>query len=213
MLELFYYPGNASMAPHILLNELGVPFKLTLVDRTRNGQRSPDYLRLNPNGRIPVLVDGDQVIFETGAILLHLIDRHADAGLAPALGTPARSQFYKWLFWLGNTLQPELMLNFYPERWVANDDAAATLRRSSAAHVEEMLAVLAAELARHAGDWLLGDAYSALDGYALMLCRWTRNHVQPARARPVLSAYLQRVCARPAVQETFRIEALPAPWF
>ncbi len=93
MFELFYYPGNASMAPHMLLNELGVPFKLTLVDRARNGQRSPDYLRLNPNGRIPVLVDGDQVVFETGAILVHLVDRHADAGLAPALGTPERTQF------------------------------------------------------------------------------------------------------------------------
>ncbi len=104
------------------------------------------------------------------------------------------------------------MLYFYPERWVQNDDAAAALRRASETHVGEMLAVLASELERHGGDWLLGDACSALDGYALLLCRWTRNLAHPARMRPVFSAYLQRVLARPAGQQTFRSEALPAPW-
>ena len=213
MLELFYYPGNASMAPHILLNELGVPFTLTLVDRAQNGQRSPDYLRLNPNGRIPVLVDGDLVLFETGAIVLHLVDQHASAGLAPLHGTAARAHFYKWLLWLGNTLQPELMLFFYPERWLPSDAAAAAaLRRVAQTHVGEMLAVLTSELQRHGGDWLLGETYSALDGYALMLCRWTRDHAVPARAHPVLSAYLHRLLSRPAVQRTLRAEELPAPW-
>src|SRR5689334_11637477 len=97
MLELHYYPGNASMAPHLLLEELGVPYALRLVDRTRQAHKAPDYLKMNPNGLIPVLTDGDLVLYETAAICLHLVDTHPDAGLAPTIGTAERAHFYKWL--------------------------------------------------------------------------------------------------------------------
>jgi glutathione S-transferase len=74
MIQLHYFPGNASMTPHILLEELGVPFELQFVDRSAGAHKSPDYLKLNPNGLIPVLVDGDLVLYETAAICLHLVD-------------------------------------------------------------------------------------------------------------------------------------------
>ena len=95
MLQLHYYPGNASMTPHMLLEELGVPYTLQYVDRTVQAHKAADYLKLNPNGLIPVLVDGDLVLYETAAICLHLADTHPQAALAPALGTPARAHFYK----------------------------------------------------------------------------------------------------------------------
>ncbi|MEO5770692.1 MAG: glutathione S-transferase N-terminal domain-containing protein, partial [Burkholderiaceae bacterium] len=92
MLHLHYHPGNASMTPHLLLRELGVEFALKLVDRSRNEQQSADYLKLNPNGLIPVLVDGDLVLYETAAIVLHLVDTHPAAGLAPAaIGSAERA--------------------------------------------------------------------------------------------------------------------------
>jgi glutathione S-transferase len=97
MLKLHYFPGNASMAPHMLLEELGVPYELSLVDRTKQAHKSPAYLELNPNGLIPVLVDGELVLYETAAICLHLVDTHPAAGLAPALGSGDRAHFYKWL--------------------------------------------------------------------------------------------------------------------
>ena len=100
MIELHCFPGNASMVPHIVLEELGVPFTLKLVDRTANAHKAADYLRMNPNGLIPVLVDGDLVLYETAAICLHLVDSHPGAGLAPALGTRERAHFYKWLVWM-----------------------------------------------------------------------------------------------------------------
>ena len=83
MLQLHYFPANASMIPHILLEELGVPFELKLVDRTVNAHQTPAYLKLNPNGLIPVLVDGDLVLYEAAAICLHLADTHAASGLMP----------------------------------------------------------------------------------------------------------------------------------
>ena len=110
MIQLHHYPSTASMAPHILLEELGEPFELVLVDRMRDQQKSPDFLRLNPNGLIPVLIDGDLVLYETAAICLHLCDTRPQAGLAPALGTHERAHFYKWMAWLTNTLQATLIV-------------------------------------------------------------------------------------------------------
>ena len=74
------------------LEELGVDFELVLVDRTSEQQKSSEYLNLNPTGRIPTLVDGDLVIYESAAICLHLCDKHPQANLVPANGDPARAQ-------------------------------------------------------------------------------------------------------------------------
>lgn len=215
MLQLHYYPSTASMAPHIVLQELGVPFELVLVDRTADAHKAPEYLRLNPNGLIPVLTDGDLVLYESAAICLYLCDMHPQAKLAPALGTAERAHFYKWLIWLTNTLQPTLITYFYPERLVnpGNAAGAAEVKAQAERRVGELLDQLDAELARHGGPWLLGQNYSALDPYTLMLCRWTRGFASsPARTRPHLGPYLQAMLARPAVQRVFATEKLPQPW-
>ena len=214
MIELHYFPGNASMAPHMLLEEIGAPYRLALVDRTQQAHKSAQYLKLNPNGLIPVLVDGDLVLYETAAICLHLVDTHPQAALAPALGTPTRAHFYKWLVWLTNTLQAMLIHYFYAERMVDDGDsgAAAQVRAQAEAKAGAMLDQLDVELARHGQSWLLGTSFSAADPYALMLCRWTRGFTRPARSLPHLGPYLQRLLERPAVQRVFEQEGLPQPW-
>ncbi|MCI4431050.1 MAG: glutathione S-transferase [Burkholderiales bacterium] len=214
MLHLHYYPGNASLTPHMLLEEFGVQYQLDLVDRTKGAHKSPGYLKLNPNGLIPVLIDADLVLYEAAAICLHLVDVHPKAGLAPALGTPERAHFYKRLIWLTNTLQAMLIHYFYPERLVddSNAEGAAQVRAHAEAKIGTMLDQLDAELARHGQPWLLGANYSAVDPYALMLCRWTRGMKRPARALPHLAPYLQRVLDRPAVQRAFEQEGLTKPW-
>ena len=223
MIHLHYYPTTAAMAPHILLHELGVPHQLVLVDRMQNAQKMTGYLKLNPNGLIPVLTDNDLVLYESAAICLHLCDTHPAAGLAPAVGTPERAQFYKWLMWLTNTLQATLINYFYPERWVNTGNAAGAAQVKAQAEIKVglLLDQLDAELAEQAkslaetksAPWLLGANYSAVDAYALMLCRWTRNFEStPARARAHLGPYLQRVIARPAVVKAFAAEGLVPPW-
>lgn len=218
MIQLHYHPGNASMAPHILLHELGVPFEKVLVDRAANAHKSPAYLKLNPNGLIPVLVDGDLVLYETAAICLHLVDSHPAAGLVPALGTPERAHCYKWLIWLTNTLQATLIHYFYPHRLVddGNTEGAAQVQAHAQSRVGELLDQLEAQLSAHGQRWLLGAGYSVVDPYAFMLCRWTRGFsgpaAAPARTRPAIGAYLQRMLARPAVQQVMADEGLQAPW-
>lgn len=212
MKQLHYFPGNASMTPHMLLEELGVPYERVLVDRTTNAHRSPAYLKLNPNGKIPVLVDGDLVLYETAAIVLHLVDTHPEAGLAPAVGTAERAMFYKWLLWLANTLQAEMPLYFYSDRWADDAAGAAQVKQHAEAHIAGMIDQLEGELAHHGGPWFAGERFSALDPYVFMLCRWTRGMQRPARTLPQLSAYLQRMLARPAVQRVFANEGLSQPF-
>ena len=215
MIQLHYYPSTASMIPHLLLQEMGIPFQLVLVDRANDAHKSPDYLRLNPNGLLPALTDGDLVLYETAAICLHLCDTHPQAGLAPALGTAERAHFYKWLVWLTNTLQNSLIVYFYPERWVTEGNAAgaAEVKAQAQKKVGALLDQLDAELARHGGPWFMGETFTALDPYVFTLCRWTRNFsTRPARSLPHLAPYLQHVLERPATQRVMAREGLGAPF-
>ena len=139
----------------------------------------------------------------------------AQAALVPPLGSAARSQFYKWLMWLTNTLQATLVVYFYPERWVdaGNAAGAAEVKRHAHARVVDLLQQLEAQLAGHGGPWFLGEAYGALDAYAFTLCRWTRNFPDgQARTLPALGAWLQRMLQRPAVQRVFANEGLAPPY-
>ena len=205
VIRLHYYPGNASLAPHMLLRELALPFELCLVDRRQDAQQSAEYLRLNPNGRIPTLVDGDLVLWEAAAICLHLLDRHAQRMPSPALGTPERAQLYKWLFWLSNTLQPELMTRAYPERWstLATDEVVTR----SCTRLDAMF-----DLAEAALDpYLLGARFSAVDLYFLMLCLWGRAMPNPPQSRPRTARLMAELLARPAVQAALAAERAALP--
>jgi glutathione S-transferase len=215
MIQLHYHPSNASMTPHILLRELGVPFELKYVDRAAGAHKSPEYLKLNPNGLIPVLVDGGLVLYETAAIVLHLVDTHPAAGLAPAvIGSAERAVFYRWLVWLSSTLQSQMPLYFYSDRYVApgNADGAAQVKAAAQTRIAGLVDQIEAQLAARGGPWLLGKAYSALDPYTFMLCRWTRGAQRPARTLPKLGPYLERMLARPAVQKVLEVEQLQAPF-
>ena len=216
MYTLYYYPGNANLVPHMLLEEIGAPYELALVDRDNNAHASPEYLKLNPAGRIPVLIDPslDLVLFETAAIALHLADRHPAANLAPALGTKERATMLKWLMYLTNTLQAEELVYFYPQRLTGGAEAmAAVVRREAERRVAGMIDILEAELARTGGPWLLGGQYTIVDPYLLMLSRWTRMMARPARELPNLRDFLGAMTARPAVQRAVEMEKLPQPWY
>ncbi len=209
---LYYYPSNASLAPHMVLEEIGAPYELALVDRGANEHKSARYLKLNPAGLIPVLIDGDLVLTESAAICLHLADRHPDAGLVPPLGSNDRAQLYKWLMYLSNTLQAELITYYYPDR-LGGESAASIVQASAETRIGRMLDLIEHHLAYSGGPWMLGAQYSIADIYLLMLARWTRGFANPARARPALAKFLAAMAGRPAVQRTFSQESLQPPWF
>ena len=115
-MRLHYLPGSAALAPHATLAVIGVPYELVRVERT-DGRPTAEYLALNPWGRVPTLEDGDHVLTESAAICLHLAERHPEARLVPPAGTRERSELYRWLVWLTNTVQMTQMRYFYPERY------------------------------------------------------------------------------------------------
>jgi glutathione S-transferase len=208
MYQLHYFPSNANAAPHMVLEELGQDYELELVDRTGNAQKSRDYLKINPNGRIPTLVDGNLVLFEAAAIVLHLVDQHPEAGLAPKVGTPARAKFYQWMTFLTNSLQEELMIWQYPERLAGTDAAASDIvKRGAENRAEAYLDVIEQHLKAN-GPLLLGETLSAADFYLVMLARWARPMTSPPRSRPNIARLLDKVTALPSVRRAYEREGV-----
>ncbi|MFC7398058.1 glutathione S-transferase family protein [Chelatococcus sp. GCM10030263] len=208
MYQLHYFPGNANAAPHMVLEEIKADYELCLVDRTKNAQKSPEYLKLNPNGRIPTLVHGQFILNEAAAIVLYLVDNHPDAGLAPKVGTPERARFNQWLIFLTNSLQEELMIWQYPERLAGDDQAALdVVKRGSERRAGAFLDVIEEHLEKN-GPFLLGNKLSAADFYLAMLARWGRPMTRPPRSRPHIANLLDRVTALPSVRRAYEREGI-----
>jgi glutathione S-transferase len=208
MYQLHYFPANANAAPHMVLEELGAKYELLLVDRTRDAQKSREYLKINPNGRIPTLVDKRLVLSEAAAIVLHLVDQHPDAGLAPKIGTPERAKFYQWLTFLTNSLQEELMTWQYPERLAGKNSAAAeVVKRGAEARASTFLDVVEDHL-RANGPLFLGNELSAVDFYLVMLSRWARPMNKPPRSRPNIAKLLDKVTPLPSVRRAYEREGI-----
>jgi glutathione S-transferase len=210
MMELHYYPDNASQFPHMMLREIGCPFELRLVDRKQDAQKSSAYLKLNPNGKIPVLVDDGEAIFETAAIGLHLADRFPEAGLAPPPGSTDRAAYYKWMVFLSCVPQAEFRAWFYPHEFVDDPGLARHARLSANNRLMGVFERIAAQLG--AGPWLLGERFSAADLYLLMMTRWGSTLPKPVRTLPEIAAHAERVLARPAVAATLAAEGLTPPF-
>ena len=135
----------------MLLRELGCPFTLKLVDRSRNAQNSAAYLKLNPNGKIPVLVDGREAIFETAAIGLYLADRFPESGLAPRPDEPRRAAYLRWMVYLSSTPQAEFRAWFYPHEFVDDPSLAGHAKAAAGAR----LVAIFERSRRPVGRWAL----------------------------------------------------------
>lgn len=189
MLKLYHNPQSRSTTVHTMLHELGEPFEIVPVDFKRGDHKRPEFLKLNPMGKIPLLIDGDVVVTETPAILAYLADKYPKAGLAPAVDAPERGPYLRWLFFYGSCVEPSVMDHFLKREsppanagWGKYDDVVETL-----------------SAALKPGPWLLGPRFSAADvmmgsglGYLVGF------KVLPER--PEFVDYISRFQARPAFQ-------------
>lgn len=206
MYQLYYYPLNASMAPHFILEELNVEFELIKIDRKANAQKSKEYLALNPVGRIPTLVDNGAAIFESPAICVHLAETNPTANLIPALGSSDRALFFQWMMYLTNTIQAELMVYFYPSRHTSAEGDAESIVEVQEARITEMFALLDKELADK--DYLVGDSVTACDFFLFMLAVWADEFKEPPLAFDNLARYLKRLAKRESVIRVCEKEGL-----
>lgn len=214
---LHYAPDNASLIIRLALEQSGCAFETRLVDRSRSAQRDAAYLALNPHGLIPVLETPDGPLFETGAILLWLGDRHG--GLGPQPRDAARGDYLKWLLYVSNTLHPLLRMTFYPGVYIGPDaQAQAQLRHGLRAQICAAYDALDA-LAGAQHRWF-GTATGALDFYVAACLRWCALY--PADAArdwfdlahwPNLQAMCDRLDAQPCTAKLITAEGLgPRPF-
>lgn len=217
-LRLHYAPDNASLIIRLALEELGLRYETCLVDRANNAQSQAPYLAINPNGTIPVLETPDGVLFETAAILLWLSE--VTGKLAPAVGTPERAQFLKWMVWCSNTFHIDLRHFFYPEKFIGADlDQQIQLRKMFRARIERDLEILEAGLAGTSAP-AGGDAPTLLDFYVPCLLRWTKLYAERPNQPwfelsryPTLLTIAQRAEARASTQSAQIAEGLgPCPF-
>jgi glutathione S-transferase len=211
MYKLYWDPGSANMAPHAVLEEIGCPYELVLVDLTKGEHKRPDYLKLNPNARVPTLVDGDRVMYESAAIVIYLAEKHPAARLMPQPGTPGRMRFLQWLMYLTNTVQDSLTLYYHPDNYFADEAMRSALKAAAEHRLEQQWAVLDAALAAD-GPYLAGAEFSAADLYLHMTARWSRNCARPAASFPHVRKLVELVKVRPAVQRMMAQEGLTEPF-
>ena len=194
------------MAAHAALEEIGAPYELVLIDTEKGEQNSESYLKLNPHGRVPTLAHDNLVMYESAAILMYLCDRHPEAGLAPAIGTPQRALYLQWLFYFTNTLQETLEQSDHPEFFVPDESAQAALSAEAERRVDSMWRHLDGVLAD--GPYLLGDIFSACDLSLTMMVRWTRNMAKPATTYANIKRCFELVSDRPAWKRMMESEGL-----
>ena len=167
---LHYAPDNASLVIRLALEQVGAPYRCALVDRSQAAQRSEAYIALNPNGLIPTLETDQEPIFETGAILLWLADRHD--GLGPAPDSVKRADFLKWLFFLSNTVHSALRILFYPDQFIGADPIHQSTLRANAANALVRYHTQLDSLVAQGHTLCGGQTPSALDFYIAATLRW-----------------------------------------
>lgn len=185
MLTLYFAPGSSSMAPHIALHEIGLPFSAKALSFAKNDNRSAAYLRLNPEGKVPTLLIDGRPLTEVAAILFYLAKRFPAAGLLPLNDLDADAEAISWMSFLASTLHPA--------------------RRRGLEYARHCFALADRRLGQQ--TWAL-QSYSVVDIHLFRLYWRFCNSLQPAvQEFPNLQRHYQHMLARPAVRKTCALEA------
>ena len=206
MYQLYFYPKNASLAPHFLLKHMQLEHQLILVDRKSLAQKSSEYLKLNPTGRIPTLIDGDLTLFESSAICLYLCENNPHSQLTPPAQTKERALCYQWLAYLNNTLQAELMMYFYPEKHTENVEDIKAILTAQEHRLKEIVTLLEQHLSDR--EFFLGKTISVCDFFFFMLALWSSSLPCAPLSFPALNRYLKRMARLPAIQQVCSLEGI-----
>lgn len=199
-MKLYYAPGACSMAVHITAREAGLPVSLVKVDlRTHKTEDGTDFYSINPKGYVPAieLPDGG-LLTEVAALVQYVAEQVPETGLAPAAGTPERYRFLEWLTFISSELHKGMSPLFHP--------MTAEVKAATKEKLATRFAIIEKALAGR--DYLTGSQFTAADAYAFTILNWTGMLSIDLQPFPAVRAFLERVAARPKVQETLRAEGL-----
>jgi glutathione S-transferase len=204
MIKLFYGQGTIALASHIALEEAGADYEAVRVDVLGGEQTRPDYLAINPKGRIPSLVTDQGVLTETVAILAYVAQRFPEARLAPT--DPWRfAQAQSFNAYLASTVHVAHAHWRRGYRWADEESSFADMRRKVPQTMAAGFRLIEDEFLQ--GPWVLGTDYSICDGYLFTIADWLeRDEVDP-RQFPKVYDHRERMRARPAVAKALAQEA------
>ena len=204
--QLFYAPGSAAMGVRVLLEEVGANYELLDTTIDMDKPRTPEHLAYNPNGWVPVLVWGDQAMYECAAITIFLCDRYPETELAPSLSAPERGLYLQTLVYFSNSVQNAFQLNYYPDRFADMPDGEPSAQRRGIRRLRETWKVIDDQIG--AGTWVLGERFSAVDIYLFMLTTWLR----PSRGHPAVDEFPNVKRIADAVRLRKSVQVVYADW-
>ncbi|RJG07570.1 glutathione S-transferase family protein [Noviherbaspirillum cavernae] len=196
-LTFFHSPNTRSTGALILLEELGADYQLHVLNMKTGEQRAPEYLAINPMGKVPAILHGDALVTEQAAVYMYLADLYPEAGLAPQIGDPLRGPYLRWMVYYGSCFEPALA-----DRAQNNPPAPPSV--SPYGDFDTMLKTLTDQLAR--GPYLLGEKFTAADALWGTALLWT-TMFKLVPETPLIKAYIERTSARPAVARARKKDA------
>ena len=196
-LVFFHSPNTRSAGVRVLLEELGVPYEMHVLNMKAGEQRQPEFLKINPMGKVPAVLYGDQLITEQVALYIYLPDTFPEAGLAPALTDPLRGPYLRWIAYYGSCFEPGVV-----DRALKRDPAPPSM--CPYGDFDTMFRTLVDQLRK--GPYILGDRFSAADLLWGLSLRWMTSF-KIVEGLPEIMAYVERISSRPSLAKASESDA------
>ena len=201
--------GSGAFSVEAALAEAGAPYEFRTVSLEDNAQRAPEFLAINPSGKMPALqVPEGSVVTESLAVLLMIAERYPDANLLPPPASFARAQGLRWLAFMAAELYPMVEIVDYPDRFAPKGAESDALRERAREKLRERILLVEQAIS---GPWLLADGFSLADIYAAMFSRWSVGSEFHKASLPKLVALANAVAARPKIAPIWQRHFPPPP--
>jgi len=204
MFKLYYAPGTCALASHIALQEVGAAYSTERVDFRNNQQNSPDYLAINPKGRVPALVTDRGILTETPAMLAFIAQSFPQAQLAPLDDAFAFAQVQAFNSYLCSTVHVAHAHKLRGARWATEETSFADMKRKVPQTVGACFALIERDMLR--GPWVMGEQYTICDPYLYTIAAWLEGDSVDLAALPKVADHRKRMSERPAVQKVLAVE-------
>jgi glutathione S-transferase len=199
MLKLYYAPATCALASHITLAEAGASYTTEKIDFKVNQQNSPEYLKINPKGRVPSLVTDRGILTETPAMLAYLAQSFPQAGLAPLDDAFAFAQVQAFNSYLCSTVHVAHAHKMRGARWATEETSFADMKRMVPKTVGACFALIEREMLK--GPWVMGESYTICDPYLYTIALWLEGDGVDLASLPKVADHRKRMSDRPAVQK------------
>jgi glutathione S-transferase len=204
MFKLYYAPGTCALASHIALAEAGATYTTVKLDFKANQQNSPEYLAINPKGRVPSLVTDRGILTETPAMLAFIAQSFPKAKLAPFEDAYTFAQVQSFNSYLCSTVHINHAHRMRGPRWATEESSFADMKRKVPQTVGASFALIERDMLR--GPWVMGDTYTICDPYLFTLAGWLEGDSVDISTLPKVADHRKRMEQRPAVQKALAEE-------